>query len=188
MKIKVSLNEKSIKETISRLNKIKKDYAVAYEDFLEDVALWLINKANENLDMSDIGDNVKQDIKNSWEYDRTATGIKITNRSDKAVFVEFGVGMIGAQQPHQNANANGYAYGIGKKIRDDGTWIFNPKSEADIDIQSQYLVQGLEEGHTTAVTRGQPAVMYAYNAIVDIKVGKTLQNLWEKNRKRNLGF
>lgn len=184
MKINVALNQQSIKAAIKQLRQAKKSISLAFEDFLEDVALWLIDRANMYLNASDIGENVKIDIRNAWEYERTDTGMKITNNAEQAAFVEFGVGMVGAQHQHINAHQTGYQYNIGSKIREDGTWIFNPASDEDIDIQGQYIIN---RGNTSVITRGQPAVMFAYNAIVDIRVGDTLKNLWEKNKKRYIG-
>lgn len=185
MKINVSLNQKSIKDAISALRYVKKTIPILLDDFLEEVAKWLIARANEHLEVADIGENVKLEIKNSWKYERTATGMLITNNADQAAFVEFGVGLVGQQHQHFNASQNpDYNYNTGSKIREDGTWIFNPESDDDIDIQAKYI---LRRGETTVTTRGQPAVMYAYDAIVDIKSGDTLKRIWEKNKKRYFG-
>jgi hypothetical protein len=184
MKIEIALNKQSIKNAIKQLKQAKYNINLAYENFLEDVAMWLIDRANMYLNASDIGENVKIDIRNAWEYERTATGMKITNKDDQAVYVEFGVGIVGAQKQHINAHQTGYQYNVGKKIREDGTWIFNPASDEDIDIQAKYIIN---RGNTSVLTRGQPAVMYAYNAIVDIRVGDTLKRIWEKNKKRYIG-
>lgn len=191
MKISVALNRKSIKDAVKQIDYVKKMIPVMFDEFIEAVALWIIERANQYVYASDIGENVKIDITGGWYYDRTPTGMKIKNTSDKAVFVEFGVGIVGQGQPHPQSSVEGYQYNIGSKIIfDDSSWIFNVSSDDEIDIQSKFIVN---RGNTSVRTRGQPALMYAYNAIVDArnelrkKNGGEIGSLWEKEKKRYLG-
>ena len=184
MKIEIRLNTTSVNNAIKQLERAKKGVILAYEATLEEIAIWLIERANMHLNVSSIGDNVKIDIRNAWIYERTAMGMKITNQSDKASFVEFGVGIVGLENQHIMASREGYQYNIGSKIREDGTWVFSTESDDDIDIQARYV---LKRTDTTVLTKGQPAVMYAYNAIVDLKSGNTIKNIWQKNKQRYIG-
>ena len=168
------------------------------KDFLEDVALWMINRANFHLNNSDIGENVKIDIRNAWVYDFTPTGIKITNDADKAVFVEFGVGIVGQSEAHPNANAEGYEYNVDSESKSaDGAWSFYANSN-ELDLPQSALLahnwyngdRGKGKGQRLFImTKGAKGVWYAYNAIVDARVelgksnGGEIGALWEKVKR-----
>ena len=182
MKINIQLNRKSIEQSKKQLIYVKKLWARMQKDFFEDVAMWLINRANTHLNNSDIGENVKIDIRNGWEYDFTPTGIKITNRTEKAVFVEFGVGIIGQTQSHPNASAEGYEYNEDSGSKSvDGAWTFYTNSN-ELDLPQSALLahnwyngdRGKGKGQRLLImTKGAKGVWYAYNAIVDAQMELT---------------
>jgi hypothetical protein len=192
MKIDIQLNQKSIQEAKKKLLQVKKALPLAINDFLEDVALWLIDRANFHLNNSDIGENVKIEIRNGWVYNFTASGIKITNSTDKAVFVEFGVGIVGQADEHPQASTEGYEYNVTSPYKDSkgsGTWIFKSKMQ-DLDIpqsQADFIGDGTEY---VVITKGTKGVWYAYNAIQDAKMELTRPNggeigaLWDKAKRK----
>lgn len=184
MKINIQLNQKSLKNAIKQLKQYQKRYEEAVKDFLLSIYDKITYEANKNLEVSDIGSNVKSRIESSWSYDFTDSGMIIRNNDDQSAYVEFGVGVVGAQLDHPNASKADYQYSIGSKIREDGSWIFNVTDDADIDISAKYVSSRTEH---TVLTYGSPAVMYAYNALVDIQMGDTLKKLWEQSKKRYLG-
>jgi hypothetical protein len=186
MKINVELSPKSIQEAIKKLQFAKKQMkGNMMKDFLEDVCMWIINRANMYLDNSDIGEFVKADIKNGWEYEFTDDGAKLINRTEKSVFVEFGVGVIGETDPHPNASAEGYEYNVQSESKSaDGSWSFFANTN-ELDLPTNALLshnwyndmrgRGGESGKRLFVmTKGTQGVMYAYNAIVDAR--NDLQN------------
>ena len=196
MKINIALNQKSIQEAKRQLLYVKKVLPLMQKDFLEDVAMWLINRANMHLNNSDIGENVKIDIRNGWVYNFTATGIQITNSTEKAVFVEFGVGIVGQSQAHPQASSEGYEYNVESKAKqDDGSWHFF-SNEADLDLPKSAIDYGLNgkgnQNRMSVYTKGAKGVWYAYNAIVDAQMD--LQNpngeiatMWAKIKERYIG-
>lgn len=197
MKINIELNCKSIEQAKKQLLYVKKILPKMQKEFLEYVAMWLINRANTHLNNSDIGENVKIDIRNGWEYDFTPTGIKITNRTEKAVFVEFGVGVVGQGNAHPQASVEGYEYNVPSpykyagKHHDDDTWRFIKQSTEDVDLpQGSYETWQMGSGALKIITRGAKGVWYAYNAIVDAQMelakanGGEIGELWEKVKKR----
>lgn len=192
MNIHIELNKKSIQEARKQLIRIKKIFPQMVKDFLEDVAMWVIDRANFHLNNSDIGENVKIDIRNGWEFDFTNNGVLITNRTQKAVFVEFGVGIVGQSQAHPNASAEGYEYNMYSPYKDrkgTGTWIF--KSQMDnLDIPQDQAEFIQDEGDYIVITRGTKGVWYAYNALVDARMelaksgGGEIGAMWDKIKKR----
>ena len=167
--VKVGLNNKSIEKAKEKLELVKKQLmGDAFIAFMDKCCQWIINRANSYLQATTIGQSVKDDIMANWIYDKSTNPIIITNTSDKAVYVEFGVGIVGQSSPHANAASKGWDYNIGNKInKTTNEWIFNVQNDADIDIQEAYIINKSE--HLSIRTRGSPAVMYAYNAIVDAR-------------------
>ena len=125
MKIEVGLNKKSIKNAIKQLNAIKKTVPKMQQEFLMEVAHWITERANDYITKSDLGSLVKDQIRGSWSYEPTANGVKIINRAEKAVYVEFGVGIVGQSQSHPKATEEGYEYNQESPYKTaDGTWYF----------------------------------------------------------------
>ena len=182
MKLQVELNPKSIEQVLSKLKKAKyqSTKGTLIKEYLEYVCLWIINKANWYLELADLGELVKLEIRNGWEYDITIDGAKITNRTDKAVFVEFGVGIVGQQNPHPNAIVDGYEYNKPSMAKSsDGSWSFFANTN-ELDLPTNALLahnwyygsrgkQGEGGKRLFVMTRGAEGVWYAYNAIVDAK-------------------
>jgi hypothetical protein len=194
MKINIELNQKSIQQAKRQLLQVKKVVPIMTKDFLEDVALWVIERANLHLNNSDIGENVKIDIRNGWVYNFTPTGIQITNSTEKAVFVEFGVGIVGQGNSHPQASIEGYEYNVSSSEKQsDGSWHFF-SDEANLDIPKSAIDWGLNgkgnQNRMSIYTRGTKGVWYAYNAIVDAQMelakpnGGEIGALWDKAKRK----
>lgn len=170
MKLNVELSPKSIEQTIKKLQFAKEQIQTTMQrEFLQEICKWIIDKANYYLSYCDIGQNVKDDISIGWQYTLTKNGAKIINSAQQAVFVEFGVGIIGREERHEMVRngSTDYEYNIGSKInKETNQWIFNVYNDQDIDIQEQYIIY---RTNNTVKTKGSPAVMYCYNAVVDAK-------------------
>lgn len=165
MKITVALNNKSIKDAIKQLNNVKKQMVTnIVPEYLELVCKWLIDRASWYVTNSDIGENVKADINSHWSYTITGNSAKIVNDSDKAVFVEFGVGSMGARIPHENASQTGYNY----NVHDRTYWVYPVKSLEDVDMHKGYKTADGGD-NIWIITKGSWRVMFAYQAIVDAK-------------------
>ena len=197
MKIKVELNSNSIQQTKKKLNYIKKMYqsGALINEFLEGACEWIVNRANEKINSADLGENVKIDIRNGWEFEISKTKAKIINRTEKAVFVEFGVGLRGFDEPHPSADEEGYEYNVDSGSKDEnGVWYFYTNRE-DLDLPMKALNTGSKtfssdkRGRMFVATSGASGVMYAYNALIDAsndlhnptgELAKMWRNLQEK--------
>lgn len=197
MKINFELTPKSIEEAIKKLQKAKyqSTNGKAIKEYLEYICIWIINRANWYLDNADLGELVKLQIRNAWEYDVSSIGAKITNNATMtkriggeteivptAVLVEFGVGIVGQQNKHPNSILAGYEYDLQSPAKfENGAWGFYTNEE-ELDLpQSALLSKNTfdtdhkrgrkgESGYRLYVsTRGTEGVMYLYNAIVDAR-------------------
>lgn len=171
-RISFGLDKKSIKEAIKKINAVKKEFlngTIIY-DFLEGVCKWLIFKASTYVKNSDIGENVKQDINSHWSYVIKGNQATIINDSMQAVFVEFGVGTMGEQIPHDNANKAEYEYNVNTQYY----WAYPADDLEDVDMHKGYIAKERKDGGFWIITKGSWRVMYGYQAIVDAR--QDLQN------------
>ena len=178
MKIKVGLNKQSVKNAINALKTAKKQLQVEMlDEFYFECYLFFVEHCRQWLDTSTIGEEVKNEINIGWKYQRTKSGAKFVNNAEKAVYVEFGVGMVGKDNYHTNAKnlGNDYKYNIGTKILPDGSWIFSVSDDNEIDIQQGFILNRTEN---TVRTKGSPAVMYAFNALEDLRL--EYPKIWEQ--------
>lgn len=189
MKIKIDItSKKSVENAIKKLNDHKKQIEdKIIPEFLKECAIWLIDKANEYIDKTEIGFEVKADIRNSWEYHVSKTSVIVRNTADKAVYVEFGTGAVGKENPHEMAKKNKYQYDTKTESKDEqGYWSFySPKEMLDIPMSA--VSSSVESKYGFIVTtRGAKGVSYAFNALMDFK-DYGLTNVWEKIRKKYWG-
>ena len=180
-KIVVELNQASVQQAINYLKHLRKNITKMMDEFLEFACEWIINQANRYIELSDLGDLVKMDIRNNWGYVVSNGSAKIENISDKAVFVEFGVGIVGQEKPHPQSNVEGYIYNMPSESKraglyhDENTWRFITNDKDLIDLPSDsYETWEMASGSLKIITRGTKGVWYAYNAIVDAQMD--LQN------------
>lgn len=198
-KINIELSTRYVDEAINYLKKVRQNFRRMMDEFLEFACLWIIDRANQYVELSDIGSLVKMQIRNSWEYNisngvatvqNTATMQKrhrkaATDIVPVSVLVEFGVGVVGQSSPHPNSAQEGYEYNVPSDYKSsDGTWYFWTNSnELDLPLSAVEDIKGFddfrgvnkEQGKRIVVgTKGAKGVMYAYNAIVDANVD--LQN------------
>lgn len=193
MKIEIALNTKSINDAIKT---IKRQRKILLEKMLPDyiniAAIWITQRANEYIDRADLGSIVKMQIKGGWEYVKIPNGLKIVNRTQKAVFVEFGVGIVGQEHPHPNASEEGYVYNDqtrGHKSS-DGTWYFWTNSnELDLPLSAMTDIRGFDD-HRGELgkriifgTQGAQGVWYLFNALEDFKIEEQ-ERLWKEITKK----
>jgi hypothetical protein len=190
MKIDITFNSKSIDNAIKtlKLAKVQLENQML-TDFLFTCCTWLYDNANTKIMFSSIGDSVKSNIMSGWEVPKIEKRGKrlvatLKNTDEQAVYVEFGVGIVGQENPHERATEEAYEYNIGKKINPvTHQWIFNVSNDSDIDIQAEYIDLRTEN---TVKTKGSPAVMYAFNAVVDL-LHFGINPIWEETKLKYWG-
>lgn len=189
MKIEIDvLNPKSIKAAQQKLQNIQKKIQTSMlQDILKESVEWIKQRANYYVQMTDLGENVIKGIQASWETETIgSTQIILKNTFEKAVYVEFGVGVVGQQNPHENAATAGYQYNIGDKIDENGRWRFYT-NRADLDLPQSAIYSttlGKDKRQRMSIyTAGTKGTMYAYNAVVDLKeygLKEVAEKIYEK--------
>ena len=180
MKIQIYLNKKSIDNAIKKLKKAKEQILnEMLKEFYKKCYDFFVGQANFHLLSSGIGDLVIAEIQSSWSYVNTTLGIKIINNAEKAVYVEFGVGVVGKEKPHPNSINTNYEYNkpSDKKLY-DGSWKFK-SYEDELDIPQEAIIAKdyVVDGKMRVLTLGTKGVWYAYNALEDLRI--EIPKIWE---------
>lgn len=188
MNITIELNKKSIRDAIKSLKqqrKILTDQAIP--EYMQRSADWIINRANEILDRSDIGENVKGYIFNAWDTQLLSKNhLKIVNHSWKSTFVEFGVGIIGEVFEHPNASKTNWEYNLETEHKDgQGGWFFSVNEREELDIPQDRIIEEIinVDGEIGVYTKGSQGVWYLFNAMEDFKIEKA-KTIWEQVKKK----
>lgn len=192
MKLTIDLDSKSVQNAITELYRARNKVWKALDELLALSCERLILLANQNLEWVEIGDMVKEKIKASWSYTVLNGVATLTNEYQKAVYVEFGTGVVGEQNPHENAKEAGYDYNVDSPYKDEqGRWTFYTDYE-DLDIPMDALsdITVFRKDNASRMqirTSGAPATMFVFNAIMRFKSEKHAQQLWEQVKEKYWG-
>lgn len=190
MRISVSLSKKSIDKAIQELKKVRRWFedGKLMEVLLEKICDKLVVLANRKVAESDIGSNIKTRIQLGWQTEIAGNKAVLRNIYEHSVYVEFGVGFIGGNTPHEMAEAEGWEYNIPTPYKHKNWWAFEVESTADVDLMSGYIArQSKQTGLYYIITKGSHGVMYAYNAIRDLVDTGALQQIWEEVKREVFG-
>lgn len=190
MKIEIRLNKKSIQNAIKVLNQQKKTLTdKAIPEFIEKSAKWIRDEANRILNSSDIGEDVKKWISNSWTTEWVGKNhLKLINYSWKACYVEFGVGIIGQGNAHPNSDDTNWQYNLETDNKDSqGGWVFAVADKNKLDIPQEAILEQIDiDNNITVYTKGSQGIWYLFNAMENFKLNKA-QSLWEEIKKKYWG-
>lgn len=190
MKIEFGFDVKSINKAVKTLEKAKKDLQdKLVVDLLNGCCEWLIRRANENLEQVSIGGEIKSEIQANWQTSIIGNIAKITNIYDKAVYVEFGVGIVGAKNEHPNANKTSYWYDLPTEYKNaEGGWHFDVDDEAVLDLPKTAIItqDDNDDGSISIYTLGTQGALYAYNALVDLH-DYGAKEVWEQVKLKYWG-
>ena len=188
MNIQIELSRSSIELAKRKLLEIKEKFqnGEIMKDFLDECSKYLLERAKFHLEHSGIGANVINEINSCWKVTKQENRIIFTNDAPKAVFVEFGVGIVGEQDSHPNSMEEGYEYNvptIHKYL--DGSWEFliDDLDDLDLPLDNIELQDNVNENHI--VTQGAKGVWFAYNALQDLDQEKV--NIWKRIKERHIG-
>lgn len=152
-------------------------------EFLKRCAEALIEIANKNIAGLPYESDIISGLQNSWKTETSDDGKVVTliNEYDKAVYIEFGTGIVGKTQSHKEAEEAGYQYdvnGHGEK-----GWRFIHLVDEPIDLpESSYSGKAID--HTgmwfNIHTTGAPASMFLYQAATNFIEYKVYKRVWKE--------
>lgn len=189
--INISLDTKSVKQAIKEINKVQKKLSNQVPKvYLTKCVDYIVAKANEYLMQVNMDSSIIADIQTHWMVEHYGNNqIRLVNNSDKAVFVEFGVGIVGQQNAHPNSYKTNYEYNIPTKAKKlDGSWVFELDKDNAVDlVVGRYrTVRETQRGNQVIKTKGSPANLYLYNAIMDFQTTGAYKRLWQETLEQTL--
>lgn len=190
--IKINFDLKSLKRAIKQVDEINRKFKKNIcPTFIKKCLIWIKDRANTYLQNINMDGEIITDIQNSWSIEAISNNVmRLVNTSRKAVFVEFGVGVVGQQNSHPEANGQSYEYNKPSRFKhSDGRWYFNAQhKQYAIDLNEGYfaIYQRENSGKIVAVTKGSPANLYLYNSAMDLLSTGTHQTLWAETLKETI--
>lgn len=187
MKIKVQLNAKSIDKAIKKIEAYQKRIENLKPDFLKACAEKVAELANNNISEYEYDAPIIAEIKSGWRTKKgdTENSIILYNESEKATYIEFGVGQVGAGT-HSEADEAGYEYDI--NAHGDKGWRFPIGEDDNLDLREPYYTQAFQTrksgkyggAYFVIKTKGEPATMFLFNAFMDFKDRELYKDIWNK--------
>ena len=178
--ININFDVKSINNAIKEVQKIQKTMQKEVpQTFILKCLDWVMNKANDYLNSFYMSSDIITDIQTRWEKSVIGNVGTLTNTSDKAVYVEFGVGIVGQGNPHPNSSVSGYEYNVASGKKDaSGKWRFKLDEEQGVDLNVGYYTTRNGGDGKLITTQGSPANLYLYNAMMDLISSGAYKTLW----------
>lgn len=178
MKIKVGLTEKSIDAAIKKVEEYQKKFQNFIPMVLRKSAEKVQEMASERLSAVGIGSLIEAQILANWEIDdKEKNRVILKNNSQKATYVEFGVGEVGAGAQHEKASELGYQYDMPSKYKwtnknGQTHWYISFHSADEIDLPPEYYEQLTMDKYARRSrmyirTQGQPSTMFLFQAAMD---------------------
>lgn len=122
---------KGLNQVIDRLKLIEKSQPLIIQNFFQKATDWIIDEANFKLeeslhwDKNTFGSYMYEKSENGWKVEILNDRVILTNEFENSASVEFGIGIVGANEPHPIANKVGYRYNVASEYKDDnGAWNF----------------------------------------------------------------
>lgn len=196
MKINIKLSKKSIQSAMKKINEVKKKVETELPKvFLQKCVARIIELANQNLMATNIGFEVKTLIQNSWVTSGVVDNkITLSNTAEfvkgenLAVFVEFGVGIIGQSNSHSMSGEAGYEYNVPSAAKDQyGNWVAFVDSEGSMNIESGYYEKRETSTGLMITTQGSPATMFLYKAWKYFETSAEYKEVWEQAKAEVFG-
>ena len=186
MIIEIDWSPKSIDKALKEIQQYQKRLNALMPTFFEQCADRIARLANERLNYVGLEYGVVAEIKNGWRYDKNNRILE--NTSDKAVYVEFGVGQVGGEERHPAAQETCYQYNVPSKYKrwDMATgqtvwWFSAPIGSTDIINTDEYRLDSFRGGKGIVIkTAGQPATMFLFNAVQDFIDGEMYKPIWQE--------
>lgn len=196
MRINISLDKKSIKSAIEQVKAVQKKIKTELPKvYLQKCVAKIIEIANRNLAIVDIGSEAKTLIQTSWQIS-PVIGNKITLSNNAefeqgkniAVFVEFGVGVVGKGQNHTLASETNYQYNVPSYSKLWDKWYFTLEGGAErMNIESNYYESQNTKAGVMYGTKGSPATMFLYKAWKEFQTSGLYKTLWEEAKAEVIG-
>lgn len=189
MKVNIDLlNLKTVDEAIKQIEAYQKRVANLIPDFLKACAEAVRDKANSYIENFGYDSETVSAIQNGWQPIKKGNPVVLENAYDKAVYIEFGTGIVGSNESHEQASESGYEYDINAHGERGWSFVVSSDEMADgVDLPEKYYSKSKTDhtGMWFAIrTKGAPATMFLYQSAMDFfEVDKGHERIWKELTK-----
>lgn len=175
------LDLRTLDKAIKQIEQHQKRLRELIPDFLKACAETVRDMANNIISGLPYESDIISGLQNSWKTETTDDGQVVTliNNYDKAVYIEFGTGIVGGTNPHDEASESGYKYDFHAHGQEG--WTFWLRGNA-MDIPQDRVLSEKEhkDGSVEIRTAGAPATMFLYQAATDFIDYKVYKRVWKE--------
>lgn len=112
-KIKINLSSTSCQKAINELKNIKNILNKINNEFIYESLEWIKNRANDYLNNRVKNFPNTANIEQYWVINQLGNGHwELRNTSPVGAYVEFGVGLVGSNRPHESSYQSNYKYDV----------------------------------------------------------------------------
>lgn len=190
MEIKVDLLDlRTVDKAIKQIEEYQKRVQNLIPDFLKACVEAVRDKANNYIGNFGYDSETVSAIQNGWKPIEKGNPTILENAYDKAVYIEFGTGIVGSNEAHEMASESGYAYDVNAHGEKGWSFVVSSDEYADgVDLPEKYYKKGKTD-HTgmwfSIRTKGAPATMFLYQSAMDLfQVDKGHERIWKELTKR----
>lgn len=186
MKVNIDLlNLKTVDEAIKQIEAYQKRVANLIPDFLKACAEAVRDKANSYIGNFGYDSETVSAIQNGWQPIKKGNPVVLENAYDRAVYIEFGTGIVGSNEAHEQASESGYEYDV--NAHGEKGWSFiQDIDDLMVDLPHGKYKTHLDEKRHIAVIRtsGAPATMFLFQSAMDFfEVDKGHERIWKELTK-----
>ena len=178
------LDLRTLDKALKQIEQYQKRLRELIPEFLKACAETVRDMANNIISGLPYESDIISGLQNSWKTETTDDGQVVTliNNYDKAVYIEFGTGLVGKTKQHKEADEAGYQYdvnGHGAK-----GWRFIHSGDEPLDVPDRYYSDTKSINHTgmwfSVHTTGAPATMFLYQAATEFAERKVYERVWKE--------
>lgn len=188
MQINIDLLDlRTVDKAIKQIEEYHKRVQKLIPEFLKRCAEAVRDLANRRLEGIGYDSELVSQIKNSWSIKDDDGIVTLVNLHDKAVYIEFGTGIMGETNSHEQASEAGYRYDVKNHGIKGWNFVYDPTVGLDVlgleEENFTRLTKGKKAGMVIVHTIGTPASMFLYQAASDFVDYKLYKRIWNELMK-----
>lgn len=178
------LDLRTLDKALKQIEQYQKRLRELIPDFLKACAETVRDMANNIVDTLGYDEIIKSGIKNGWLPIEKGETVVLENAYDKAVYIEFGTGLMGSAHAHDEARESGYEYDVKKHGMKGWNFVYDANEGLDVlnvdENNFTRLTKGKKAGMVIVHTVGAPASMFLYQAATEFAERKVYERVWKE--------
>lgn len=154
------LSVASLEQLQKDIDNVRTTLKNAKAEFIKRSLNWFKTQAQAILTENEFGDYAEY-----FEITLDKNSGKIETTLEELTYIEFGTGIVGQGQPHEQSADRGWEYNVPSAYKDsDNRWTFIQDSNEPVDVQGKNILfsHDYKNGRTAYTTKGQEAIRFMY--------------------------